>query len=628
MATTLNFTAIASLIPASDSTAWIVPWVERVLGEVPEGQSPYVRGEEVIHDLFFPSVVGGFKPQLWFLMGLFGLSILIVLLGLVLRLRQGRFWVLHKIDGHIVIPNISVLYGVCTLAYAALGMLTIVTAVRIADQKTFPSWWVGLQSGWILPLFIGIYCECWATYVAWYIRKKGAFYKESRTKTIVAVTLPFLLPLLAVIPPVVFFYIAAHSFNHAYSTSHKMVAELDTLNQSWTPEKGIDVVSLLGFFPLGARFGAAMVRYFQFVRAGYVYVTVVLCATFIVYIIGATLEIAHLSKTIEKLRNQARLTPRPRTPAKFSPATPHVNVKLDEQLDDEMYAGQQRQWTLLEWARRNRIYSAFAIGTMLLVNAALTAWLGATPISIEANSSQFQIEILVSAWLNGIFTTLVSALILFRSLDGSSTTVCTLRKYLPFLPLPPAISISHPSRATATIDPKGGKSTASKFEEPPKYASATGGYGRGGGVSPFMEERKTPRFVAAGGADSVSRKSDGADDEAWYGLGVTAGGREEHGVHVVLEMQEAQPEMRYVPAPPTSASASAEEAERKDEPDVEVEFEEPPRGYSGQYDQLELPYEQYSAEISEAEEGGDYRGRHDSWAAIEQDGRARRDSWE
>lgn len=46
---------------------------------------------------------------------------------------------------------------------------------------------------------------------------------------------------------------------------------------------------------------------------------------------------------------------------------------------------------------------------------------------------------LISGWLNSLMMTLVSLLILFRSLDGSSPLVDRLRRVLPFVPFPPSL---------------------------------------------------------------------------------------------------------------------------------------------------------------------------------------------
>jgi hypothetical protein len=43
--------------------------------------------------------------------------------------------------------------------------------------------------------------------------------------------------------------------------------------------------------------------------------------------------------------------------------------------------------------------------------------------------------------MNGVLSTLVSLLILFRSLDGSSALVQRVQGIVPWLPLPPAVSI-------------------------------------------------------------------------------------------------------------------------------------------------------------------------------------------
>ncbi|BGP23797.1 proteophosphoglycan ppg4 [Rhodotorula toruloides] len=450
----LNGLNLTSILPPNSQ--WIAPWVTQVLqsveGELALGHSPYPAFEQTVLRIFYPSVAPGFRPMLWFLAGLFSLSIIIVLASLVLRLQQGRFWLFHRVDKTIAIPNISTIYGMCALAYASLAILSIVTAVGISKGESFPRYYLGLQAGWIAPLWVGFFCEAWATISA-YIRKKGAFYRESRWKTLVALTLPFLLPVCAFFPVVIVMYIAAHSFNEGYRDTMSILAQLRVFDQSWTPAKGLDIGNLLTFFTLGEKFGAEMRDYSKYVRIGYLYIALTLLVTFAVYTTGASVEIRHLSATIKELRAQSK-TPRlrPRSPLTFSRGTSSKSVQLPEAktdrppidpLDNEFFAGVKRLWALLAWARNNRFYSACAIGLMLLVNAGIAFWLGVSPLSLMTNSAQ----LLVACWLNGILSTVVALLILFRSLDGSSPIVQRLRCYLPFLPFPPAISITDPSRA-------------------------------------------------------------------------------------------------------------------------------------------------------------------------------------
>ncbi|GAA5923546.1 hypothetical protein JCM3775_000425 [Rhodotorula graminis] len=562
------------------SAQWILEWTEQVLNatssEVLTGRSPYPPVLRVLRGIFYPSVAGGFEPQLYFLIGLFCLSILVLLAALALRLKQGRLWLLHRLDKTILIPNLSVIYCLCALAYAGIGILSAVTAIRIAEGEPFPRYYIGIQAGWIAPLWLGFWCETWATFSAWYIRKKGAFYRESRLKTVIASTLPFAVPVLAWTPPVVLFCLAARQFNRGFRDMEALSDTLREADAAWTPAKGFDIPRLLPFFQSGIEFANTMRQYWRLVRAGYIFLGIVLVATFLVYAIGASLEIAHLTRTIHMLRSQVRADP----PAAKKP-------DITAQLDDEFFEGTKRQAKLLTWARNNRLYSAIAISLMLVVNAGLTFWLGVTPLSITSNSAQFQVEILVACWFNGTLSTVVAILILFRSLDGGSHTVYILRRVLPFLPFPPEISLTDPSRAT-TRDWK-----TSRVEEPPKYPGSPGWAADDAAAAVVREDvvvedeavelsekrpapgpsylvpppppptaalpprpssssgsssgdkarswRKAPPSLDERSALGDAYDLDLALDTAWYGFGSTHGGNVAHGLRVELDGPESGP---------------------------------------------------------------------------------------
>lgn len=98
---------------------------------------------------------------------------------------------------------------------------------------------------------------------------------------------------------------------------------------------------------------------------------------------------------------------------------------------------------------------------MLLENAGLALWYGLAPLSITNNSTQFQSIILVSCWVNGILSTLVSLLILFRSMDGGSSIAKRLQAAMPWLPLPPQMDVRNvTSIKTETRAEKSGMATS------------------------------------------------------------------------------------------------------------------------------------------------------------------------
>ncbi|ORY66950.1 hypothetical protein BCR35DRAFT_181006 [Leucosporidium creatinivorum] len=419
-------------------TAWIAPWTANVLAQVQNGTNPYDVILPTLTGVFYPSVQKGFRPQLWTLLGLFVVSALVILFGIILRISQGRFWLIHRVDSTVLIPNISLSYSVCALAYAAVGMVSIVDAVNISKGGDYPTHYVGLQGVWPAVLWLGMYSEIWATFAAYYIRRWGAFYEESRTKTAVATVLPFILPVIAIAPPAVFFTFGAQNFNSAIREFSSLRSTLVSYQQEWTPAAGLDVLNLATIIPPVAEMAAKVVDYGVWCRRGFLYSAVILLVTLFIYMLGAYLEISHLRKNASKLRRQAALSP---TMRRNAPMSPVMDRKVADNLDEEWFAGVRRQASLLEWAARNRTWTAALISLMLLESSALALWYGLAPLNIRASSVQFQTIILVACYMNGILSTLVSLLILFRSLDGSNPAARRLQALFPWLPLPPAVGL-------------------------------------------------------------------------------------------------------------------------------------------------------------------------------------------
>lgn len=73
--------------------------------------------------------------------------------------------------------------------------------------------------------------------------------------------------------------------------------------------------------------------------------------------------------------------------------------------------------------------------------------------------------------MNGILSTIVSLLILFRSLDGSNASARRLQNLLPWLPLPPAVGLRNETTQQKT------DMRSTTFGD-----SEKGGYGAKGGL--------------------------------------------------------------------------------------------------------------------------------------------------
>lgn len=181
---------------------------------------------------------------MWFLLGLFIVSAALVLAGLVLRLVQGRIWLVHAIDRTVLIPNISVWYGVCAVAYAALGMLNIIDSINISKGRDYPSHYLALQIVWPAILWLGIYSEIWATFAAYMIRRVRSLPAERNDKgwrVALATVLPFVLPVIAFVPSAVFFALGVGQFNKSIRLYSGIRDQIDVFKSEWQPADGMNL---------------------------------------------------------------------------------------------------------------------------------------------------------------------------------------------------------------------------------------------------------------------------------------------------------------------------------------------------------------------------------------------------
>ncbi|TNY22104.1 hypothetical protein DMC30DRAFT_171147 [Rhodotorula diobovata] len=474
-------------------TEWIGDKFADILQMVKRGASPYSFIQHIVFLLYHPTVPVGFSTQLWCLFGLFVFSAVLILVGLSIRVASGRFWLFARVDGTLLLPNAATLMGLCTLVYQGLGLLIIVLSVDVshgADQRPY---YQGLRRAWFAAIRLGVYMELWSCLCSWYIRARGAYYKPSVAKRVIAVVLPFFLILVAWVPPAVIFTRASQDYNSSFRISKDIDATLERWQESFKPGDGLDISKLATLFVPGAELGRFLTNAATDARIGYAYVAGVLIVTFLLYVVAISLEVSHLAATISQLRARARQVAFARSPGRRAadkpplatasssgPLRAHVLAQLEA--DQQERDGAPLPWALLAWVRRNRLCTAACIATMLLVNAALDLWQAVTPLDLAYPSGQFQVETLVSCWLNGLLSTLVSLLLLFRSLDATSSPLLSfLRTHLPFLPFPPSVSLSPASRSIIT-------------SEPPRFAAAYGA----GGVMPLVERSAIHTLPAHG----------------------------------------------------------------------------------------------------------------------------------
>ncbi|GAA5986736.1 hypothetical protein JCM10908_000875 [Rhodotorula pacifica] len=487
-----NFSFPDGYVPPG--AAWIGPDYVNVLRQISDSDSPYLYLADIVHKLYHPTVPLGFRTQLYFHVGLFSVCTVLILLGLYIRLRQGRLWIFHRLDRTVFLPNASALFGLCSVIYAALGFWLIASTIEVSKGADLPRYYTGLRVAWFGAIWTGAFFEIWTTIAGWYVRKYGAHYRESKLRTTVAIAIPVVVILIAWFPPVILCLPHAQRFNRSFRISQGITADLLEWQKAWKPGDGLDMAKLATLFTPGSQLGDALKSSHRHKQICSYYCTTVLFLTFIGYVSAASLEISQLGQTVRDLREQAAqraedvrsiknklpLAPVASSDSSASPAVPQLVYRhsptpaSDDGSSPEYRSrtssndsgsenGADAPWALLAWVRRNRIYSAVCIAIMLLAQASVDLWRAMSKLNMRYPSGQFQVEILISCWVHGILATTVSLLLLFHSLDtGSSKFLTQLKTACPWLPFPPSVS-------NMSARPK---STTSSQDQPPMYATA------------------------------------------------------------------------------------------------------------------------------------------------------------
>lgn len=151
---------------------------------------------------------------------------------------------------------------------------------------------------------MGAYFEAWSTVCAWsafgvrgvvkggcevdfrplsrHVRSKGAFYRQSRAKSAVAVIMPILLPLAAWVPPSVFFVRASSDYNASARIGDDISTDMDNWQKDFVPGQGFDIARLALLFGPGAELGSRLIASTKNAKISYAYCGAMLLVLFAV----------------------------------------------------------------------------------------------------------------------------------------------------------------------------------------------------------------------------------------------------------------------------------------------------------------------------------------------------------
>ncbi|SGZ22732.1 BQ5605_C022g09534 [Microbotryum silenes-dioicae] len=438
------------------SQEWLQRYGTPIVQAILEGREPYQIAIEAIREAVYPKEGPAFMIQLWTLVGLFSVSVVLTLLGIVLRLRQGRFWLFRRIDCRTTMPNISVHNSFWAFVYHCFSILALITTRKIASGSVYPSWYIAFQCALPLTLSAGQVTEVWATFGSSYIRKFGSHHDDSLITSILYQSLPLMFALITLIPSFALLTILKHRMDTVFINANVTTTSLSKLSSTWVPGQPLLLSnleeSLQSLIPLIA--SNRTLTHWETIANGYV--GSVLCITSVLYIAAAVIEITHLRKQARDLRQRVGLPVAPFSPTKLeddSQASSTVPATADVDLRNHLMWTQIdfAQASLVEWATTNRLLVSTLISVMLVSNTVLAYRTASIHISLVHNSGEVQAIALIGAWINSILSFLVAILILFRSLEGSNALTNLLRRFAPYLPLPPTTTTTTTTRTTSVM---------------------------------------------------------------------------------------------------------------------------------------------------------------------------------
>ncbi|SCV71023.1 BQ2448_3785 [Microbotryum intermedium] len=415
--------------------------------------NPFTFTIQAAHNAVYPAMGRSCVVQSWCLVGLFVVSMIIVLVGLVLRLLQGRFWLVHRIDSRITMPNISIQNSFWAFMYNAFSIVSLAMTTKIVTGSHYPSWYISFGGFLPLVLFMGQYAEIWATCSSYFVRRSQPHKDDSLLISSCFMLLPLAWPVIAMIPPIIAFSIAAQNLRGLFHSAQKCVINLEAFSAAWRPGLGTDtnLLQLTEALQPLREVAAYAPIYALYTKIAFRYVGGILALTFVLYIVASVVEGDHLRRQSHKLRLQTqfgvagspqRLSFPPRLTldrdagtASSDPTFQSLQANLSG--DDALTSQLKLQASLIEWATLNRLLTAIPVSLMLIINSGLSFSSAANPLHIGDNSGRVQIITLVAAWINVSLSTVVAILILFRSLSGSPEVTLRVKEWAPWLPLAP-----------------------------------------------------------------------------------------------------------------------------------------------------------------------------------------------
>ncbi|GAA6027601.1 hypothetical protein JCM8097_007941 [Rhodosporidiobolus ruineniae] len=406
---------LASIVSAGHDSASVHPFrgamsvsastqtqLLQLLASLPKDQNPYVAIAEYIKQQLFPSVPYAATIQLYFLAGALGLTAILVIASLLIRVRKGIFWIVRlQHVPRMVRPHATVSWALIAVIMLGLFEVLIVWEIKFLNKEIQPNF-----AFWLLLVWGSAW---WGGHVAaWSLFSSFLLHLHSTRSTVAVSRLGPLADILGLGTPILYFatiipigVFGGLHFRNALNALLEIDGMLDQAAATWKSGDTVSVVALAPALPLAETIMSEAIGFVDYFRATFIFyaATAGILVTYLV-----TIAAFHLTS----LRRMAAQTTRDLS---------GPNTFVGSNLSPRRRNQQQRR---VHRTLRSHAWTIGGISTLGAFFCAVSIMAAINPLALLQSPIQAQVVLLGPLWAFAVFGFPVSVILVRRSMDANA----------------------------------------------------------------------------------------------------------------------------------------------------------------------------------------------------------------
>ncbi|GAA5872867.1 hypothetical protein JCM8547_005722 [Rhodosporidiobolus lusitaniae] len=370
--------------------------VSQILSNLQDGQNPWELIREAFARQVRPVLEDSFLSQLWATSALLGLSLILMLLCLVVKIKQGSYWVFRTYrgtGGRFIVVHYSSAFLTFMIAFFILLIVYVWQTARYAEGHLVEDTALWRTLTWIPGVF-AFWFSAWSLVCSHILhldssgRPARTWFASAFFVNSVGIFMPAALAVSVGILASV-----AHKHYHTAMDNYGVIdGSLSALSASYNGTFDSSLFSSGIGLTLAEEFTTDLEEFGTWFRWTFVAYLTFSCILLILLVISATMHLRELRKTMDDLRNRS-------------------------QLDDDV----RNQEQSLEAAYRGLVYVTWSIIAACVAIVAIFLFVSVAGRKVVYDATISKVASLLPIWIFSVFGPTLSLSFLVRLLRNSSS---------------------------------------------------------------------------------------------------------------------------------------------------------------------------------------------------------------